>query len=286
MRAREGLLSQCDGWPAPAKLNLMLRIVGRRPDGYHLLQSVFQFLDVGDCLRFQPNATGLIRRIRGPETVAAEADLVVRAAKRLQKATGTPRGVDIQVDKHLPMGGGLGGGSSDAATTLVALNRLWDLRLGVDELAGLGLALGADVPVFVRGQAAWAEGVGEKLTPVELPEPWYLVLAPECHVSTPAVFAAPDLTRNSPRITIADFFAGSEANDCLDVVLRDYPPVRDALEALEAYAPARLTGTGACVFAVFPSFEAAEDAWRGLRTQYRGFVARGMNRSPLLDRKV
>ncbi|HEC15394.1 MAG TPA: 4-(cytidine 5'-diphospho)-2-C-methyl-D-erythritol kinase [Sedimenticola sp.] len=269
-------------WPAPAKLNLMLRILGRRPDGYHLLQTVFQFVDASDELYFRVRRDGLIRRLSPLAGVPEDQDLVVRAARLLQQEAGVVAGADIRLEKRLPMGGGLGGGSSDAATTLVALNRLWDLGLGAEQLAGLGLRLGADVPVFIRGQAAWAEGVGESLSPVDLPEPWYLILVPPCHVSTAEIFADPELTRDSPRITIADFLSGRAENDCLAVVRRHYPPVADALDWLGRFAEPRLTGTGGCVFAAFEDEGSARSVLRQLRGNCQGLVVRGMNRSPLL----
>ena len=272
------------GWPAPAKLNLTLRIVGRRADGYHLLQTLFQFLDHGDELHLTVRPDGQIHLLTPVPGVTAEANLVVRAARRLQEATGCRLGVDLRLDKRLPQGGGLGGGSSDAATTLVALNRLWGTGLGEDELAALGLALGADVPVFVRGRAAWGEGVGERLTPVTVPECWFLVLTPPCVVTTADVFRHPELTRNSPSITIADFLAGDARNDCLDVVREAYPPVARAMAWLDGFATARLTGTGACVFASFSSRHEAEAIRLQAPADLPGFVARGLNQSPLLER--
>jgi len=268
-------------WPAPAKLNLMLRIVGRRQDGYHLLQTVFQFLDRGDWLWFTPRADGVIARESEVPGVSAEADLTVRAARLLQQTTGVRRGATIRIAKRLPLGGGLGGGSSDAATTLVALNELWRTGLTLAELAELGLTLGADVPVFVHGQAAWAEGVGERLTPVDLAEPWFVVLVPACQVATGAVFNDPDLTRNSPPITITDFAAGPGGNDCEAMVYRRYPEVAAAARWLKQYGQARLTGTGACVFAAFPDGPSAERVLARLPAGWTGFMARGCNRSPL-----
>ncbi len=270
-------------WPAPAKLNLLLRITGRRADGYHELQTVFQFLDVADQLYFTPHEDGRIRRLSTLPGVPAGDDLVVRAARLLQRETGHPGGADIELHKHLPMGGGLGGGSSDAATTLVALNRLWGTGLDRESLMALGLQLGADVPVFIQGEAAWAEGVGERLTPLELPEPWYLVIQPGCHVSTAAVFQDPQLTRNSPPIKIRDFLAGAHDNDCLAVVVRHHPPVAQALDWLGQFAAARLTGTGACVFAAFEEEIQARALLERLPSAWRGFVAKGCNRSPLLS---
>jgi 4-diphosphocytidyl-2-C-methyl-D-erythritol kinase len=270
-------------WPAPAKLNLMLRVVGRRPDGYHLLQTVFQLLDFGDELRFAVRRDGAVRRLGGPPGVAADADLAVRAARLLQQATGCRLGADIVLLKRIPVGGGLGGGSSDAATTLHALNRLWGLGLDQDRLAALGLGLGADVPVFVRGRSAWSEGVGEVLTPLDLPPAWYAVVRPPCAVSTAAVFADPELTRNSPVTTISAFFAGSLDNDCLAVVRRRYPPVAAALDWLGRYGAARLTGTGSCVFAAFEREADARAVIAALPAGHEGFAARGLNRSPVLD---
>jgi len=269
-------------WPAPCKLNLMLRIVGRRPDGYHLLQTVFQLLDYGDELGFVVRGDGEVRRLGEVPGVAAEADLVVRAARLLQQETGCRLGADIAVRKRVPLGGGLGGGSSDAATTLLALNRLWGVGLDQARLAALGLRLGADVPVFVRGRSAWSEGIGEVLTPIDLPDTWYAVVRPPCAVSTAAVFADPELTRNSPVTTISIFFAGSSENDCLAVVRRRYPPVAAALDWLGRFGVARLTGTGSCVFAAFEREEQARAVIAALPAGHEGFAARGLNRSPVL----
>lgn len=271
-------------WPAPAKLNLFLHIVGRREDGYHLLQTVFQFLDYSDELRFTPRADGRVRRVNALAGVEEAADLAVRAARLLKAETGFSGGVDISIRKRLPMGGGLGGGSSDAATTLVALNRLWGLGLQPAELEALALRLGADVPVFVRGQAAWAEGVGERLTPVAPPEPWYLVVKPPVEVSTKTVFQAPELTRDCPPITISDFLSGVTGNVCEPVVRARYPQVGQVLDWLNRHAPARLTGTGSCVFAAFADPAPARALLAALPAGAAGFVARGLNRSPLLDR--
>ncbi len=270
-------------WPAPAKLNLFLHIVGRRPDGYHLLQTVFQFIELGDVIDLAVRNDGLIRRVTSLPGVGEDSDLTVRAARCLQAAAGTPLGADIAVEKRLPMGAGLGGGSSDAATVLVALNQLWSLGYTEDRLAELGLTLGADVPVFVRGRAAWAEGVGERLTPVKLPEPWYVVLVPPCHVSTAEIFGAPELTRNAPPLTIAAFLSGSGSNLCEAVVRRRYPEVGEALDWLNEHAPARMSGTGAAVFAPCVD-EAAARRIAGLApAAWRAFAAKGRNRSPLHD---
>ena len=270
-------------WPAPAKLNLMLRVLGRRTDGYHALQTVFQFIDRCDRLWLDVREDGHIRRLVDVEGVEERDDLTVRAAVALQRATGCRFGADIRCEKILPMGGGLGGGSSDAATTLVALNHLWGTGLDEERLAEIALPLGADVPVFVRGRAAWAEGVGEQLDPVELPEPWYLVMVPPCMVSTGAVFSHPQLTRDSKPITLADFLSGDAVNDCLPVVRSEHPEVAAALDWLAPWG-GRLTGTGACVFAVLADRDAAERLLAQAPKQLRGFVARGLNRSPLLAR--
>ncbi len=280
-----------DGWPAPAKLNLFLHIVGRRDDGMHLLQSVFQFIDLYDWLAFTPNERGQITRMGDLLHVPFEKDLTVRAAQLLQQRTGCTKGVCIEIEKHLPEGGGVGGGSSDAATTLVALNRLWALGLSVDQLAHYGLELGADVPVFVRGSAAWAEGVGEKLTPVEPPEPWFAVIAPDVLVSTADIFNDSELTRNTEATTIAGFSRASQVldfgrNDCEAVVSRRYPQIGAALRHLSAFAPSRLTGTGACVFAAFERQADALVAIANIPSQWRAYVAKGMNDSPLRKKMV
>lgn len=268
-------------WPAPAKLNLFLHITGRRDDGYHELQTVFQFLDHADRLYFGQREDGAIRRIGGPAGVAAADDLCVRAAGLLQAHAGIAQGIDIYNEKVLPAGGGLGGGSSDAATTLWALNRLWNLGLDTGELAGLGLQLGADVPVFLHGRASWAEGIGEILTPVSLPEPWFLVLDPRVSVSTAAVFSDTELTRDTPRMTIRAFLSGDGQNDCEAVVRRRYPEVAVALDWLNAHSPARMTGTGSCVFAAFDTETKARDIAARVPSRWNAFVARGLNRSPL-----
>lgn len=281
--------TSADPWPAPAKLNLFLHVVGRRADGYHLLQTVFQFLDHGDLIELTPRADGVISRLNVLPGVPPEADLVVRAARCLQAHTGCALGADIRVHKRLPLGGGLGGGSSNAATVLVGLNALWQTQLGVSALAGLGLALGADVPVFVHGEAAWAEGVGEHLTPVAPPEPVYLVIHPGVQVPTATVFRDPELTRNTPVSTIADLLQAGLSpaacrNDCEPVTRRLFPAVGDALEWLSHHGDARMSGTGACVFAAFASAAAAQAAAREVPAAWQGFVAAGCNRSPLLAR--
>lgn len=267
--------------PAPAKLNLMLHILGRRADGYHELQTLFQFLDYGDELSFSLRDDGQIRLHTDLPGVDHDSNLIVRAARLLQRESGCTLGADIELTKRLPMGGGIGGGSSDAATTLVGLDHLWRLDLGEDRLAELGLALGADVPVFVRGRAAFAEGVGERLQPVDLEEPWFLVLAPQVSVSTAEIFADPELTRNTPAITVRSLLAGGGHNDCQPVVERRYPEVRNALSLLNKFVPASMTGTGACVFGSFPNEGEADKVRRQLPASLPSFVARGRNVSML-----
>ena len=270
-------------WPAVAKLNLMLRIVGQRSDGYHLLQTVFQFVDVCDWITFHPVDDGRVGLLHPIQGVAESDDLTVRAANLLKLETGCQLGVCIEVEKNLPMGGGLGGGSSDAATTLVVLNRLWDLNLSTNRLLELGLTLGADVPVFVNGYAAWAEGVGEVLQEIRPVEKWCVVIKPECHVNTKEIFSAKNLTRNSKSIKIVDFIAGQHQNDCVEVVKERYPLVKEAIQALSVFSVARLTGTGACVFAQFDSKESAEVAYNSLKNnKWQIYLAKGMNMSPLL----
>lgn len=271
-------------WPAPAKLNLFLHIIGRRADGYHLLQTVFQFLDRCDELEFEVRDDGVISRVEGPAEVPADSDLCVRAARLLKERSGSRLGASIKLRKKLPLQAGVGGGSSDAATTLVALDRLWDTRLGTARLMALGLELGADVPVFIGGQAAWGEGIGEILTPMELPEPWYLVLEPACLVSTREIFQAPELTRNSAPITIAPLRSGETRNDFEPVVRSRYPEVSEALDWLGLHVPAHLTGSGACVFAAFADEAAARRVYAAIPRGWQGFVAKGCNRSPLLLR--
>jgi len=271
-------------WPAPAKLNLMLRIVGRRPDGYHLLQTVFQFVELCDWLKFHRVADGSVRLLQALPGVAEADDLTVRAARLLQAETGCTQGVSIEVEKNLPMGGGLGGGSSDAATVLVVLNQLWGLGLSETKLMELGLSLGADVPIFVYGHAAWAEGVGERVEKITLPEQWLVLIKPECEVNTGKIFCAEELTRDSKYITIADFMAGQCQNDCLDVVCQYHPPVKQALDALSEFSSARLTGTGACAFALFASQEAAYSAYQTLKPKWQVYLSKCFNESPLYSR--
>lgn len=271
--------------PAPAKLNLMLHILGRRPDGYHELQTVFQFVDHGDELDFAVRNDGVIKLHTDIADVPHDSNLIVKAARRLQALTGTELGADIWLRKVLPMGGGIGGGSSDAATTLLGLDHLWQTRCSEDQLAELGLSLGADVPVFVRGRAAFAEGVGEKLTPVQPPEPWYLVLVPQVSVSTAEIFSDPLLTRDSAPIKVRPVLEGNSRNDCQAVVERRYPDVRNALNLLDKFTEARLTGTGSCVFGAFPSKAEADRVSHLLADTLTGFVAKGSNVS-MLHRKL
>lgn len=271
--------------PSPAKLNLFLHILGRRPDGYHELQTLFQFLNYGDTLTLTARTDDRIVLEQPLPGVPDEENLIVRAARKLRATTdGATPGVSIAIDKQLPMGGGLGGGSSNAATTLVGLNRLWGLNRSLDELAELGLSLGADVPVFVRGHAAWGEGVGERLTDANPPEDWFLVIKPPCDISTKEIFSEQGLTRDTPGIKIAPAFEGDASryrNDCEDVVRRLYPEVHQSLEWLAQFGPARLTGTGACIFGRFPTESAARIIWESKPSGITGFVAQGVNISPL-----
>ena len=271
-------------WPAPAKLNLFLHITGRRPDGYHALQTVFRLLDWGDVISLRTREDGRICRPRGLAGVAESADLTVRAALMLQEVANVRQGVDILVEKNIPAGGGFGGGSSDAATVLVALNHLWGAGLDTEALAALGLRLGADVPVFVRGHNAWAEGVGEELQPITLPPAWYVLADPGVHVPTPALFASPDLTRDSPVAKIEDFASGSLLGNAFEPVLRHREPaVEAALAALSAIGRARLTGSGSGCFVEFATHAAAMHGLAELPKELRAWVVAGVARSPLLD---
>ena len=280
---------------APAKLNLFLHVVGRRADGYHLLQTVFALLDLGDTVTVSDRNDDVIRRVSALPGVSEEDDLVVRAAQLLKREAGsiagsTARGADITVQKKIPMGGGLGGGSSDAATTLLVLNRLWNLGFSREKLQEMGLALGADVPFFVFGRDAFAEGVGEALQAVELPRWWYLVLTPPVQVSTPAVFTHPELTRNTFPLKISDFSAlglVNMHNDLQPVVLKEFPAVFQCFEALQAVGQksvfgVRMTGSGACVFAAFEIEQDARDAFQKLQPEYKGFIAQGLSRHPFV----
>ena len=274
-------------WPSPAKLNLFLYITGRREDGYHNLQTLFQFLDYGDTIIIEPRNDGQIRLVTPIEGVPDEENLIVRAARLLQDTAllmgSLPQGAgaEISVEKRLPMGGGLGGGSSNAATVLVALNHMWNTGLTEDQLAALGMTLGADVPVFVRGFAAFAEGVGEKLTPVWPPEKWYLVAHPGVSIPTPIIFKDPELPRNTPIRSIETLLNRDFGNDCEVIARKRFRKVDDLLSWLLEYAPSRLTGTGACVFAEFDTENAARQVLEQAPEWLQGFVARGVNVSPL-----
>ena len=268
-------------YPAPAKLNLFLHVVGRRDDGYHLLQTVFRLLDRGDALRFAPRADGEVRLTAPLPGVTPESDLTVRAARLLQRETGCRQGVEIAVDKRRPMGGGLGGGSSDAATVLLALNHLWRLGLPRQRLQEIGLTLGADVPVFVGGRNAFAEGVGEALQPLDLPPACYVVLEPPVAVPTAAIFGAPELKRDTAAMRAADWAPGVGGNDLQAVAVARFPAVAEHLRWLGAHGPARMSGSGACVFAEFASRAAAQTVIGALPAGMRGWVADGLDRHPL-----
>lgn len=268
-------------WPGPAKLNLFLHITGRRPDGYHDLQTLFQLIDLNDTVEITVRDDGVIERPFGADGVDPEADLVVRAARALQVATGTRQGATLRVIKRIPMGGGLGGGSSDAATTLLALNHLWATGLGLQQLAHIGITLGADVPVFIHGSSAWGEGRGERLVPVELPERWFVIVHPGVHITTRDIFQAPELTRDSPPITMRAFFETGGRNDCEPVARARFPEVATALDWLAQFEPARLTGTGSCIFAACNGAAEAELIAARVPERWTSFVARGLNVSPV-----
>lgn len=277
-------------YPAPAKLNLMLRVVGRRADGYHLLQTIFRFIDHGDSLRFRVRRDGVIARVNAVDGVPADSDLCVRAARLLREITGTPLGADIALEKRLPLGGGLGGGSSDAATTLLALNQLWGTAVPKSQLIDFSVKLGADVPVFVFGENAFAEGIGEQLQPLRLPPAWYVVLCPPVMVSTPAVFRHPDLKRDSQKVTIRGFsthgmgaFGAAAVNDLQPLVARLYPQVAAHLGWLSAHGEAMMTGSGACVFAAFDQESQARNVLAQLPAHMQGFVAQGLMHHPLRE---
>ena len=273
-----------NNWPSPAKINLFLHITGRRPDGFHLLQTVFQFIELADNIDFIIKPDNDLLLNTSYSGIDDEEDLIVRAARTLQRETGCSLGAEITIDKKIPMGGGLGGGSSNAATTLVALNKLWQLGLTYDQLVQIGVNLGADVPIFILGHAAWAEGIGEQLTPVNPVESYFLVINPNCPVSTAEIFNCADLTRNTPAITIRDSFTGAEHNDCEPVVRQLYPEIARSLDWLGQYSETRMTGTGACVFAAFGERGDAEAILEKIPGEWDGFVTRGQNRSPLLER--
>ena len=268
---------------APAKLNLFLHILGRRADGYHNLQTLFQLLDYGDQLDMHLRDDGEIHLQPAMAGLPARDNLVVKAARALQSAAGCRLGADIHLHKRLPMGGGIGGGSSDAASALVGLNHLWRCGLGGPDLAGLGARLGADIPVFIGARTAWAEGTGDQLQAIDMPEKWFLVMAPKCSVSTASVFCHKELTRDTPAITVAAFLEQGGRNDCQNLVRRLYPAVDEALNWLIQHGPAQMTGTGACVFAAFESAAQANAVLAQRPAHIPGFVARGINRSPLLD---
>jgi 4-diphosphocytidyl-2-C-methyl-D-erythritol kinase len=267
---------------SPAKLNLFLHITGRRADGYHNLQTLFQLLDYGDELSFSLREDGLVTLEPGIAGVEFEHNLIIRAARLLEPYKNTPSGIDITLLKRLPMGGGIGGGSSNAATTLVALNHLWQCNLNQAELQACGLKLGADVPVFINARTAWAEGVGDVLQPIEMPTKWFLVVQPDCHVSTASIFSHKDLTRNTPAIKVAAFLERGGQNDCETLVRRLYPQVDEALNWLAKFdCHAQMTGTGACIFASFESAEKAHSVQAQLPRHLPGFVAKGINQSPI-----
>jgi len=268
-------------WPAPAKINRFLHVTGRRSDGYHTLQTLFQFIDLQDDLRFSARGDSEFVLHDAPAALATEDNLILRAARLMQRVSGAPLGADIYLTKRIPVGGGLGGGSSNAATTLVALNRLWNLGFPIDELADLGATLGADVPVFVRGTAAWGEGIGERLSPVTLAESWLVLAMPAVTVPTAAVFADPALPRRHPSVTWDDYEAGRCGNDCEEVVCARYPEVARALDTLRAFGQARLSGTGACVFLSCVTEADAHRIDAALPDGLQRIITRGLNHSPL-----
>lgn len=270
-------------YPAPAKINLFLHVVGRRTDGYHLLQTLFHLLDYGDALRFSPRDDSVVSLSTPLPGVPPDTDLTVRAARRLQAEAGYRQGVDIRIDKHLPLGGGLGGGSSDAATVLLALNHLWQLGLSRRHLQEIGLSLGADVPVFIFGRSAFAEGVGEALFPIDLPSRWYLVLEPPVHVPTASIFAAPELVRDTAPISVNAWRPGFGANNLEPVAIARFPILAEYIDWLAPFAPTRMSGSGACVFAEFTRREDALNVLLQLPPDMRGWVACGLARHPLSE---
>lgn len=268
-------------WPAPGKLNLFLHITGRRDDGYHTLQTIFQFIGLSDQIIILVQQGGEIITRHRHENIGSEEDLTLRAARLLQQETGCSKGAEIELIKNLPIGGGIGGGSSDAATVLLALNHLWQTGLSEAELATIGLQLGADVPVFIHGKSCWAEGVGENFRDVDIPEPVYLLVYPKVHVSTAKIFSDQDLTRDTAPIKIADFLAGKAGNDCEALVRRQVPEVEKAMQWLTQFSKPRLTGTGACIFAEFDSEQEAQKVAGQCTNDWQTFVTQGYNRSPL-----
>ncbi|MCK5726463.1 MAG: 4-(cytidine 5'-diphospho)-2-C-methyl-D-erythritol kinase [Thiotrichaceae bacterium] len=269
--------------PAPAKLNLFLHITGQRDDGYHELQTVFQFLDYSDQITLTRTNDGRIKRLSEHPLVPEQDDLIIRAAKLLQVYSGTSFGVELSLEKKLPMGGGLGGGSSDAATVLLGCNKLWSLNLSRSILAKIGLQLGADIPVFIHGYSAWAEGVGEQLTPINPPQKWYLIVRPNVSISTVEIFRHKGLTRDCEPLTIADFQAGHGTNVLEPVVRKLSFEVDDAINWLSAYSPVRMTGSGSCIFASFDDKQSAQEVFALLPNIWEGFVAKGVNCSPLVN---
>ncbi len=265
---------------SPAKLNLFLHINGKRPDGYHELQTLFQLLDYGDPCEFELRTDGELQLFCNME-LAPEENLAYRAGMLLKEKTGSSFGANIKINKQIPSGAGLGGGSSNAASTLVALNSLWKTKLSTHHLIELGRSLGADVPVFIAGQTAWAEGIGEQLTPLELPEQWYLVIKPNCHVSTRNIFSSSQLTRDTPRIKVATFFGQGGKNDCQTVVLEQYPEVKRAFDWLSLSNKAQLTGTGSCIFACFNSAEEAQIMLDKAKPHWECFMSKGVNQSDI-----
>ncbi|NQY48529.1 MAG: 4-(cytidine 5'-diphospho)-2-C-methyl-D-erythritol kinase [Colwellia sp.] len=279
-------LNKAIEFPSPAKINLFLHIVGQRDDGYHNLETLFQFIDHSDTLTLTATEKPTIDLLTPIEGVNNEDNLIVKAARLLKKKTNSPLGVQISINKILPMGGGLGGGSSNAATVLVALNTLWQCQLSTSDLATLGLSLGADVPIFIHGFSAFAQGVGEKLTVMDPEEPWYLITKPECSISTQQVFTAADLPRKTKRLSPSaldtrDFISDEFHNDCQTLVIKHYPEVAKLLAWLVEYAPSRMTGTGACVFSRFSSQQEARSLQANLPKGVSSFVAQGLNKSPL-----
>lgn len=268
---------------SPAKLNLMLHITGQRDDGYHLLQTVFQFIDLYDYLTFEVTQDGSITRIDSQTSVDKADDIILQAAKLLQSRYQVALGLRYSIEKNIPIGGGLGGGSSNAATTLMVLNKLWKLNLEQSELATLGLGLGADIPVFIEGQSAWASGVGEELTPLQLPKPWYVVIYPQIFVSTGEIFASEQLTRNCDPITIRAFLAGAGCNVCEPIACQLYPDIKKAIDWLNQYSKAKMTGTGACIFASFDSLEQAESVRSLAPKHWSAFVVKAMDQNPILE---
>ncbi len=267
---------------SPAKLNLMLHITSQREDGYHNLQTAFQLIDLYDEMTFHKTESG-IKRLRGNEQVPEQDDLIIKAAKILQPYSSSKQGIEISIKKNIPMGGGLGGGSSNAATTLMALNQLWNLNLSKLELQQIGLQLGADVPLFIFGQNAWAEGVGEELTALNLPKSWFLVIHPQIFVSTEQIFSSKYLTRDCHPITIRAFLEGRGKNVCQPVASELYPEIQNSLNWLNQFSPARMTGTGACIFAIFDSAEKANIVKSQIPEKWTGYVAQGLDRNPVTE---